>query len=405
MAGLLFELPSRGEGRVLGRAVGSGVERPGRDLEEDAPGRRAVLANEEDAIGVVEGDDRHCAGVADDVALAVGPVGELDRVGPEGEVVAAVEDPGIDDALVQMVGGVVGKDLGDHWVGSGHPRTIGRDPRPGGRGSRPQALDRPAASRAASGSGGPVEEAVARLGVEHVDPRHRDVESQHVAGPHHVRGRHDRDEVLSLEAQVDQLVVAEVFDDVGLGLDCDTVGDRLAELEVLRAEPDDDLASGRGTDRGLVAGAEGHGDRGRLQDHLAGRATALHRQEVHGRAADEAGHELVHRVVVQLLGLADLLELGFAHDRDPLAHRHRLDLVVGDVDHGDAEALVEPGDLGARLDAELGVEVGERLVHQEDRRLANDRPAQGDALALAARELLGLAVEEAGQLDRIRRSP
>ena len=57
------------------------------------------------------------------------------------------------------------------------------------------------------------------------------------------------------------------------------------------------------------------------------------------------------------------------------------------------EPLVQSGDLGARLDAQLGVEVGERLVHQEDGGLAHDGATQRDALALAAGELLGLAVE------------
>ena len=85
------------------------------------------------------------------------------------------------------------------------------------------------------------------------------------------------------------------------------------------------------------------------------------------------------------------------------AHRHRLDLVVGDVDDGRLEALVEAGDLGAGLDAQLGVEVGERLVHQEDGRLADDRPTERDALALAAGQLLRLAIEQLLELDRLGR--
>ena len=60
---------------------------------------------------------------------------------------------------------------------------------------------------------------------------------------------------------------------------------------------------------------------------------------------------------------------------------------------------MDPGDLGAGLDAQLGVEVGERLVHQEDGRLADDRPAERDALALAAGQLLRLAVEQLVELD------
>jgi hypothetical protein len=103
--------------------------------------------------------------------------------------------------------------------------------------------------------------------------------------------------------------------------------------------------------------------------------------------------------VVQRLGRADLLEQALAHDRDPLAHRHGLDLVVGDVDHRGPEALVEAGDLGPRLDAQLGVEVGQRLVHEEHGGLADDGPAERDALPLPAGELLRLAVEELLELE------
>ena len=53
---------------------------------------------------------------------------------------------------------------------------------------------------------------------------------------------------------------------------------------------------------------------------------------------------------------------------------------------------MEARDLGPGLDPQLGVEVGERLVHEEDGRLADDRPAERDALALAASELLRLAL-------------
>ena len=109
-----------------------------------------------------------------------------------------------------------------------------------------------------------------------------------------------------------------------------------------------------------------------------------HLDEVHRRAADEPRDEAVDRLVIQLLRRAHLLQKTFVHHRDPLAHRHRLDLVVGDVDHGRLEALVEPGDLGTGLHAQLGIEVRERLVHEEHRRLADDRTTEGDPLALAA---------------------
>ena len=39
------------------------------------------------------------------------------------------------------------------------------------------------------------------------------------------------------------------------------------------------------------------------------------------------------------------------------------------------------------MDTQLGVQVRERLIHEEHSRLAHDRPGQGDALLLPARQL------------------
>jgi hypothetical protein len=88
---------------------------------------------------------------------------------------------------------------------------------------------------------------------------------------------------------------------------------------------------------------------------------------------------------------------------DPVAHRHRLDLVVRDVDRRHAEVALDAGDLGAHLDAELGVEIRERLVHQERLWLADDRAAHRDALSLAARERARLLLQDLGEAERPRR--
>ena len=50
-------------------------------------------------------------------------------------------------------------------------------------------------------------------------------------------------------------------------------------------------------------------------------------------------------------------------------------------------------------------EVGERLVEEEHRRLPHDRPAEGDALLLAAGELLGPVVEQRVDPQDARRFP
>ena len=48
-----------------------------------------------------------------------------------------------------------------------------------------------------------------------------------------------------------------------------------------------------------------------------------------------------------------------------------------------------------------GVEGAERLVHQEHLGLLGEGPGQGDALAHAAGQLVGLAVGEAGELHEL----
>ena len=126
-------------------------------------------------------------------------------------------------------------------------------------------------------------------------------------------------------------------------------------------------------------------------------------EHVHRRAADEPADEEVHRLVVQLLRLRDLLKLALAHDRDAVAHRHRLDLVVRDVDRRHAEVVLELADLGAHLDAQLRVEVRERLVHEEGGRLAHDRAPHRDALPLTAGERARLALQERIEIQDARR--
>jgi hypothetical protein len=79
--------------------------------------------------------------------------------------------------------------------------------------------------------------------------------------------------------------------------------------------------------------------------------------------------------------------------------RHRLDLVVRDVQARRAERPVQLLDLEAHLHAQLRVEVGQRLVEQEHLGLAHDRPPHRDALALPSRELTRLALQERRELE------
>ena len=122
-------------------------------------------------------------------------------------------------------------------------------------------------------------------------------------------------------------------------------------------------------------------------------------KEVHLGGADEAGHEQIGGPVKDLLGGADLLDEAVLHDDDAVAQGHGLGLVVGDVDEGGVDALTQLDDLGAHLVAQLGVQVGQRLVHQEHLGVPDDGAADGHALALAAGQGLGLALQILGDVQ------
>ena len=107
----------------------------------------------------------------------------------------------------------------------------------------------------------------------------------------------------------------------------------------------------------------------------------------------------VLRGAVELERRADLLDVAGVQHHDLVGHGHRLDLVVGDVDHRLAELLVQLGDLEPHGAAQRRVEVRQRLVEQEGRGLAHDGAADRDALALAAGELAGAALEVVGEVE------
>jgi hypothetical protein len=126
-------------------------------------------------------------------------------------------------------------------------------------------------------------------------------------------------------------------------------------------------------------------------------------EEVHRRAADEAGHIGVGRAGPDFHGCRDLRGVALVHHHQPVAERHRLHLVMGDEQGGDAEAALQAPDLGAHLHAQLGVEVGERLVEQEQLGLAHDGAAHGDALALPAGKLARLALQQGADAEQVGR--
>ena len=122
-----------------------------------------------------------------------------------------------------------------------------------------------------------------------------------------------------------------------------------------------------------------------VQEHLLRAPRHGNLEQVHRRTADKSRHERVDRTLIELLRGADLLERPLIHDGDARGHSHGLHLIVGDIDKGGLQPLVELADLRPGLDPELGVQVGEGLVQQKHGRLSDNGPAQGHSLPLAAR--------------------
>ena len=110
----------------------------------------------------------------------------------------------------------------------------------------------------------------------------------------------------------------------------------------------------------------------------------------------------VRRMMIEVVRRADLLDAALVHHHDAVGKRHGLDLVVCHVDGRRLHLLVHALDLGAHLHAQLGVEVGQRLVEQEDLGVAHDGAAHGDALTLAAGERFRPALEQFGDVENAR---
>lgn len=117
-------------------------------------------------------------------------------------------------------------------------------------------------------------------------------------------------------------------------------------------------------------------------------------QEVHRWPTNEACNELICRAVVKFKRCANLLDPAAIENRDPVGHRHRLDLILRHIDRGGLQPLVQRLDLAAHDDAQLRIKVGQGLIEQEHLRIAHDGAAHRDPLALTAGELPRITVEQ-----------
>ena len=121
-------------------------------------------------------------------------------------------------------------------------------------------------------------------------------------------------------------------------------------------------------------------------------ASGLHHALQEFNLAHKVRHEGVDRGGVDFPGRADLLNDAAVNDHNAVAHGHGLRLVMGHIHHGDAVLPLDFLDFKAHAFPQLGVQVGQGLVQQQQGGLCHQGAGQGHALLLAAGQLAGNAL-------------
>ena len=116
-------------------------------------------------------------------------------------------------------------------------------------------------------------------------------------------------------------------------------------------------------------------------------ATDLSLKYIDGRGTKEFGYKQIYRAVVNVLGLPDLLYYTILHDYDHVGNAHGLLLVMGDKDSCDLCSPLDLADLFPGLEAESGIQVGERFVEKQYAGHFYKCTGNGYALLLTAGEL------------------
>jgi len=116
-----------------------------------------------------------------------------------------------------------------------------------------------------------------------------------------------------------------------------------------------------------LAGADASGSFTPIRTLEAGAAVRLHLafEEIHRRRTDISRRRTDCPVCHKVRARADLFHDAVMHHHDLVGHGHGFDLIVGDIDRGGLQPLMQFLDFGAHRNPQLGVKVGQRLVEQK----------------------------------------
>src|SRR5580658_2348195 len=191
------------------------------------------------------------------------------------------------------------------------------------------------------------------------------------------------------------LAVRQRYEIVALRAEIDAARDRAVRLvdrqSAAAIDGEIDVMEPDGDDRFLAvaefAGAAAQHNAAAIDEPLGDAAPA---QDV--GAAQEARDEFRARPLIDLFGRTQLLDAALVHHHDEVGRRHRLGLVVGDIERRIAIGVVKSADLEAHLLAQTGIEIGERLVEEQDLGLDHESAGERHALLLPAGDVGGIAI-------------
>ncbi len=130
----------------------------------------------------------------------------------------------------------------------------------------------------------------------------------------------------------------------------------------------------------------GRGHREARIEQLDRAVLGMRRVEVDRGIAEQPGDVAAYRLGVEPGRLVDLDEAAIHQHGDPMAQRHGLLVVLGDVEHGGIEGLEHARQLEAHLVAQLGIDIAQGIVEQQHRGAGCQRAGERGALLLPVGE-------------------
>lgn len=122
--------------------------------------------------------------------------------------------------------------------------------------------------------------------------------------------------------------------------------------------------------------------------------------EVDGRIAEQARDRDRCGLGIDIGRRRDLREPAVDQDRDAVGDRHRLAIVLGHVEHRRSAAAQQVRQLEPHLVAQLGVDIAQRIIQQQDIRIADQCPCQRGALLLSVRQFARRVAEHVLDLEQ-----